>query len=99
MSILNSLKVTGRLGNVVYQRTFAGGGNVPEDPTRRLQVHAYRPHNLSHSPAQLACRAKFRDSMTAWHALSYDQQKDFNRCASKKAISGMNMFLSIKLRS
>lgn len=94
----NSLRITGRIGNLVYQRTAPGLGNVAGDPTRTLQVHAYVPHNTSHSPAQLACRARFRNQMAAWHALSDEQRADFNRAASSSAISGMNFFLSIRLR-
>jgi len=99
MTTLFSLNVRGRIGNVVYQKTAPGCGNIPGDKTRTLQVHTYVPHNYSNSPAQLACREKFRAGMLAWHALTPSERADFNHYASKSALSGMNVFLSIQLRS
>jgi len=93
------LNIRGRVGNLVYQRTAQGCGNVPGDKTRRLQIHAYVPHNTSHSQAQLACREKFRASMLTWHTLSENQKKDFSRAAARGGWSGLNLFMSIKMRS
>ena len=99
MSTHNSLRIYGKIGNLVYQRTAPGLGNVPGDETRTLQVHAYVPNNTSRSPAQLACRDNFRAGMLAWHALPPEQRADLNAYASRSALSGMNVFLSIQLRS
>jgi hypothetical protein len=93
------LNLRGRVGNLVYQRTAPGHGNIPDDPTRTLQVHAYVPHNYSHTAAQLACREKFRQGMLAWHELTPAQKKDFNTYGSQSGLSGINVFMSIKLRS
>ncbi|HEY6022156.1 MAG TPA: hypothetical protein VIY48_20495 [Candidatus Paceibacterota bacterium] len=93
-----SLSFRGRFGDKVYQRTAPGHGNVPDDPTRTLQVRAYVAHNYSHSPAQLACRAKFRNAMAVYATLSDAQKKDLQDYANRSGISGMNLFMSIEMR-
>lgn len=93
------LWLRGRVGNLVYQRTAPGHGNVADDPTHTLQVRRYVPHNASASPAQLACRAKFRAGMIEYHNLPQQQKDDLNTYGARSGHSGVNVFMSIKLRS
>lgn len=90
---LNSLIITGKIGNYVYQRVAAGLGNVPGDPTRTLQKHLYVPHNLSNTPAQQVHRAKFRDGITAWNALNAETKKNLRKEGGRIGLTGYNIFM------
>lgn len=99
MKPFNSLGVLGKVGDRVFQRVRPGLGNVAGDPTHSLQNRAYVPHNTSHTPAQLACRARFAAAVAAWHALSTEQQSSYTERAKSRAIAGFNLFVSEYLRS
>lgn len=88
-----SLHVTGRIGNVVYQYTKPGSGNVPGDPTHRLLVYPYRPHNTSHTPAQQAQRNRFRAAATAWDNASDATKAAYRQDAKRYRITGYNLFI------
>lgn len=98
MKPANSLGITGRIGDRVYQHVRAGLGNVEGDKSRTLQNRAYVPHNGSHSSAQLARRALFRAAVAAWHTLTTDQQKQWHYDAQHHRITGFNLFISHQLR-
>jgi len=99
MTIANSLTITGKLGAFVYQRTAPGLGNVPGDTTGRLQVRAYVAHNHSKTPAQLACRERFRAAMQAWRALTPEQCTAYADRASRAGVAPMNYFISLQMMS
>ena len=96
---LNSLIVTGKIGNYVYQRVAAGLGNVPGDPTRTLQKHLYVAHNLSNTPAQQAHRAKFALGMPAWHTLTPVQKWSYRKKASRIGLTGYNLHMRIWMKT
>lgn len=99
MKPFNSLGILGKIGNLVYQRTQRGHGNVEGDPTRTLQVRRYVPTKPPGTPRQQAARARFRAAVAAWHALTPAQQKSYNRRASRRAVLGFNLFISEYMRS
>lgn len=94
MKIANSISVTGKIGNMVYQKTAPGLGNVPGDTTGTLQMRAYVAHNTSNTPAQAARRNKFREAMAAWAALSPEQKQQYKNAAAARALHGVNLFTS-----
>jgi hypothetical protein len=87
------LTITGKLGNLVYQKTAAGFGNVPGDTTGRLQVKLYKPTNPSSTPAQLASRQKFRNAVAAYRTLSPEALHALKIIGAKRGITGYNLFL------
>ncbi len=99
MKPANSLGITGRIGDRVFQHVHPGLGNVEGDATRTLQNRAYVAHVSSATPAQLAHRLKFKNAMIAWHALSPTEQKSYHHDANNHHITGMNLFVSQFLKA
>jgi len=98
MKPFNTLGILGKIGNVVYQRTQRGHGNVEGDPTRTLQVRRYVATKPPGTPHQQEHRARFRAAVHAWHALTPEQQKSYKQRASRRAILGFNLFISEYMR-
>jgi hypothetical protein len=87
-----------QIGNRVYQRTKAGLGNVPSDPSRTLQNRAYVAHPNSSTPAQIARRQKFRAAAFSWRDQSPATQADYEQRASTRGVTGYNLWISEYLR-
>lgn len=82
----------------VYQRTTPGWGNIPTDPRKSLQLRAYVIPADPRTPGQLAQRAKMRDGVAAWHALTPEQRQAWRSAGQAKALPPYNAFLSAYMR-
>lgn len=86
-------------GAYVYQNTAPGKGNVPGDPSRRLQLRAHVIPADPHTPAQMARRAKFAAAVAGWHSLNPAQRATYQERGKSRALPGYNLYISEYLRT
>lgn len=84
---------TGLPEEIVYQRTSALCPNLPPLAGRPMQRRAYVIPFDPQTPEQLVCRAKFAAGVAAWQSLPINDKIVFNRRASKRNMTGFNLFL------
>ena len=86
-------------GCYVYQRTSHGNGNIPDDPTHRLQLRRWVKPADPMTPAQLARRALMAAAVAAWQALTTDQRAAWRAAGKQRRIPAYNAFISAYLRA
>lgn len=70
----------------IYQMRMTKQGKVP------IKMKFYTPTNPQTVPQQ-ANRQKFADAMTAWHALTSNEQAEYTERARKRQMFGRNLFI------
>jgi len=76
-----------------YKRLdFWRKGYTPKGKRKNFKMKFYRPTN-PRTPEQQANRAKFAQAVQAWQNLPLDQKRVYNEKASKKPMSGYNLFI------
>jgi hypothetical protein len=86
-------------GRYVYQRTAPGLGNITTDQTGRSQVRAHVFPANPRTAAQLAHRGRIAAAVRAWHALSPEQQKQYQPAAAKQGLSAYHVFIAEYVRT
>jgi hypothetical protein len=83
----------------VIQKTLAGYGNVPCDPSKSVQVRRWVTGTNPNTPSQQAHRAIFADGVAAWHTLSEEDKKQWTATGSKQGLNGFQSFMSYYLKT
>ena len=69
----------------IYQQRHCKAGQ------KTIKMKFYKPRNPK-TPAQMACRKKYADSILAWRNLTNDEKREYNRKAGGMGMSGYNLF-------
>ena len=77
----------------VYQKTLAGHGNIPGDPSKRQQVRLWVAGTYSNTPAQQPQHARFAQGVAAWHALTSTEKETWRAPGSKLRLNRFQAFM------
>jgi hypothetical protein len=77
---------------VVLQRTTPGLGNLPFGRRKELQMRRHVVPYDPRTPAQRAQRARLGNASTAWHALTPEEKREWNRVGSTKRLTGYMVY-------
>lgn len=88
-----SVAVTGKVGDLVYQRVKKGRGNIPTAGPRDLQLRAHAPQTDARTPAQLQVRARLAAATVAYQSLPADQREMWARKSKGARQTGYNLFV------
>jgi len=88
-----SIAVTGKIGNLVYQRVAKGNGNINTPGTYDLQLRQQKAITDAATPAQLAGRARISAATAAYQALSDAERDAYRKRASRSSATGYNLFV------
>lgn len=88
-----SIAVTGKVGQVVYQRVKKGRGNIPTKGPQDLQLRAHAPQTDARTPAQLRVRARLAAATAAYQVLPADQREALQKQTRGKQQTGFNLFV------
>lgn len=84
-------------GRYVYQLTAYGKGNVPDDPTGRLQLRRWVMPADPRTPAQVAHRAAFAAAVAAWQSMPQEARDSWRIPGKARNLPAYNAFLSAYL--
>jgi hypothetical protein len=88
-----SIGVSGKVGQVVYQRVKKGRGNIPTSGPQDLQLRAHVPQTDARTPAQLQVRARLAAATAAYQVLPADQRAALQKQTQGKHQTGFNLFV------
>lgn len=88
-----SIGVTGKIGDLVYQRVKKGRGNIPTSGPKDIQLRAHVPQTDARTPAQLQVRARLAAATAAYQALSAEQREMWKRQGKGARQTGYNLFV------
>lgn len=84
-------------GRYVYQLTHPGGGNVPGDPTGRLQLRRWVIPADPRTPPQLARRVAFAAAVAAWQSMPQEAKDSWRTPGKARNLPAYHAFLSAYL--
>jgi hypothetical protein len=82
-------------GKWVYQRTAAGHGNIPDDPTRTQQVRAWTAGTNPRTIQQVRNRVRFQAGVSAWHALTPEEKETYRQPGAKQGLNRFQYFMRL----
>lgn len=88
-----SLAITGKIGDIVYQRVRKGLGNIETLGRHDLQIRRLGSRIDNPSPRQLQSRARIAAATVAYQALSELERGAWRERTSKKHSTGYNLFV------
>lgn len=89
-----SIGITGKVGELVYQRVKKGRGNIPMAGPRDLQLRAHAPQTDARTPEQLRVRARLAAATAAYQALTPEQRAEYLKLAQGSKQTGYNRFVA-----
>lgn len=89
-----SIGITGKVGEVVYQRVKKGRGNIATAGPQDLQLRAHVPQTDARTPAQLQVRARLAAATAAYQALTEEQRADLRKQTRGSKQTGFNRFVA-----
>lgn len=88
-----SVMITGKSGNLVYQRVGKGRGNIDRPGHRDLQMRRHVIPTDYKTEQQRACRARIAAATLAWQQLTEDEKATWRKKARHRKRSGFNLFV------
>lgn len=88
-----SIRVTGKIGDLVYQRVKKGRGNIPTNGPHDLQLRAHVPQTDARTPEQLRVRARLAAATAAYQALTVQEREELRKQTQGSKQTGFNRFV------
>lgn len=88
-----SLAITGKIGDIVYQRVRKGLGNIETWGRHDLQIRRQGSRIDNPSTGQLKSRARIAAATAAYQALSLAERETWKKQTTRKHCTGYNAYV------
>ena len=88
-----SFKITGKVGDVIYQRVRKGKGNIETEGKYDLQIRSIGQPIDPRTPAQVKTRERITAATAAYKALTQQERDAWKASATRNKLTGYNLFI------